>query len=164
MGNAEPSIAPDGTGKRSGPVDPPLEASTTMRLIAAGRVAQQRFEQALAELGLTMRHLGALGHLSRSPELSYSDLARRAHVTAPSMHATVRQLEDLGAVRRHLAGHGHTARLEVTEAGVQLLAAVRAAARRIDDDVSESLGDADSATLSRLLTRFVTDQTRRLED
>ncbi len=144
-------------------VDSPLEASTTMRLIAAGKVAQQRFEEALAELGLTMRHLGALGHLNRSPELSYSDLARRARVTAPSMHATVRQLEDLGAVRRHLAGQGHTARLEVTEAGIHLLAAVRAAARRIDDDISESLGAVDSTTLHRLLTQVATDQSRRLK-
>ncbi len=65
----------DGPGART------VTESTTMLLIAAGRLAQRRFEAALAEQNLTLRHIGAIGHLARNPELSYSDLARRARVT-----------------------------------------------------------------------------------
>src|ERR671916_770744 len=100
---------------------PRLDATLAMLVIAAGRALQGRFEAELAPHGLTVRHLGALGHLSHQPELSYSDLARRSRVTSQSMHATVRHLEEIGAVRRTLAGQGHPARLEVTARGQELL-------------------------------------------
>lgn len=119
--------------------DAAITSSTVLLLIGAGRLLQRRFEQELAGIGLTLRHLGALGHLSRRPELSYSELARRAGITVQSMHATVRGLEELGAVRRTLAGHGHPARLEVTAHGRELLAAVRAAAQRLDGELLPTL-------------------------
>lgn len=75
-----------------------------MLLVAAGRGAQRRFEDALAEHGLTLRHLGAMGHLAHNPQLSYSDLARRARVTPQSMHATMVQLADLGAIETETRG------------------------------------------------------------
>lgn len=108
-------------------------------LVGAGRLLARRMEDEPAGLGLTLRHLGALGHLVHRPDLSCSDLARRAGVTAQTMHATVRGLEELGAVRRALAGHGHPARLEVTDRGRELLDAVRAMARRMEDELLADL-------------------------
>ena len=117
------------------PTAPPLVTSTSFLLIAAGRTAQRRLDEALAERGLALRHVGALGHLARQPDLSYSDLARRAGITPQSMRATVRQLEELGAVRRTLPGHGHAARLEVTPHGRDLLAWAGEQARELDDEL-----------------------------
>jgi DNA-binding MarR family transcriptional regulator len=99
-----------------------------------------------------MRHLGALGHLLHRPDLSYSDLAR---VTAQSMHATVRALEERGAVRRTLPGHGHAARLVITEEGRRLLDAVRVAAERLDDELLADLSHDERAALVRTLFRAV---------
>lgn len=125
------------TSEVNEPADPPGGAamSLTLLLVGAGRQAQRRLEDALAPHGLTLRHLGALGHLSRRPDLSYSDLARRAGVTSQSMHATVRQLEALDAVRRDHPGHGHRARLEVTDRGRELLATAGQAAAAIDQEL-----------------------------
>jgi DNA-binding MarR family transcriptional regulator len=134
---------------------PLMASSVVLLLVGAGRLLERRVERELAALGLTLRHLGALGHLAHRPELSYSDLARRASVTAQSMHATVRGLEDRGAVRRTLAGHGHPARLEVTERGHELLDAVREAALRLDDDVLHGLTDEQRAALRRTLLGLV---------
>ena len=53
-----------------------------------------------APLGPSRCLLGALGHLARDEALPYSDLARRARVTAQSVQATVGHLVDLGAVSR----------------------------------------------------------------
>ncbi len=131
---------------------PLVASSAVLLLVGAGRVLQRRVDEELAALGLTLRHLGALGHLAHRPDLSYSDLARRAGVTAQSMHATVRGLEDMGAVRRTLAGHGHPARLEVTDRGRELLDAVRTTAERLDRELLAGLSEEQRADLRRALT------------
>lgn len=99
---------------------PPL--SPAFLLIGLGRLLRVEVEGALRAHGLSLRHLSALGHLAREPGLSYSELGRRAGVTAQSMQATLRQLEERGAVQRRTEpGRGRTARLHVTAAGTELL-------------------------------------------
>ncbi|RAY14950.1 MarR family transcriptional regulator [Actinomadura craniellae] len=96
--------------------------SPTMLLILLGRSLRERIDDSLAGQGLSLRHLSALGHLVRVPGISYSELGRRAGVTAQSMQATVRQLEELGAVERDSpAGRGRTAELRVTPHGHAVL-------------------------------------------
>jgi len=68
------------------------------------------------------------------------------------MHATVRGLEDMGAVRRTLAGHGHPARLEVTDRGRELLDAVRTTAERLDRELLAGLSEEQRADLRTALT------------
>lgn len=112
-----------------------LVTSTTMLLVAAGRAAQRRLEHALREHGVTLRHLGALGHLARDPELSYSDLARRAAVTAQSMHSTINALVELGAVEVEPAERGRPVRLRLTRRGHDLLGTAGAIAHRLDAEL-----------------------------
>jgi DNA-binding MarR family transcriptional regulator len=112
---------------------PKLGDSTTMMLIAAGRLAQRRFETALADHNLTLRHVGAIGHLAHTPGLSYSDLARRARVTPQSMHATIGQLVELGAVVTETQGRASFLRL--TTHGHELLALAADAAYACDDSL-----------------------------
>jgi DNA-binding MarR family transcriptional regulator len=133
----------------------PLPLTTTFQLVAAGRIAQQRLERELDAHGITLRHIGALGHLANRPELSYSDLARRAGVTAQSMHSTVRHLEQIGAVRRELPGHGHRARLEVTTTGREILAVASAAAQRVDAELLAGLPDVSRAAIGAFLAGLV---------
>jgi DNA-binding MarR family transcriptional regulator len=133
-------------------VAPPVVASTSFLLIVAGRMAQRRLDGALGERGLALRHVGALGHLARQPDLSYSDLARRAGITPQSMRATVRQLEQLGAVRRTLPGHGHAARLEVTPHGHDLLVWAGEQARALDDDLLGDVAPDQRDALRRALS------------
>ncbi|WP_028934650.1 MarR family winged helix-turn-helix transcriptional regulator [Pseudonocardia spinosispora] len=130
---------------------PLLVFSTTMRLIAVGREMQRKLEAELAELGLTMRHLGALGHLSHRPDLSYSDLARRSGVTAPSMLATVRALESLGAVSRTSSGQGRAAQLEITTSGRELLAKVRTIVADLDGEFLGPFDEDQRAALDAIL-------------
>ena len=132
----------------SGGVRPPsVTATTTMLLIAAGRVAQRRFEAALAEQKLTLRHIGAMGHLAHAPDISYSDLARRARVTPQSMHATVGQLVELGAVTTEVRGRASYPRL--TDHGRELLAFAAASAAACDD--AFGIGDELRETLEKIV-------------
>ncbi|MFI5782338.1 MarR family winged helix-turn-helix transcriptional regulator [Nocardia sp. NPDC051570] len=132
-----------------------LVTSVTTRLILAGRFAARGLDEALSEHGLSLRLLGALGHLARNPELSYSDLARRAGVTAQSMHATVRTLEDMGAVTRHNAGQGRRARLEVTDHGRKLLAVAADVTARLDRQLLDSLTPGDRTGLTTALAALI---------
>lgn len=134
---------------------PLMASSSVLMLVGAGRVLARRVEAELAGLGLTLRHLGALGHLVHRPDLSYSDLARRAGVTAQSMHATVRGLEELGAVQRALPGQGHRARLEVTDRGRELLDRVRASVERLDEELLADLTEEQRAALRAALRSLV---------
>jgi DNA-binding MarR family transcriptional regulator len=131
---------------------PPLLAmSSSFLLVAAGRTMRARLDAELATRGLTLRHVGALGHLAGRPDISYSELARRAGITPQSMRATVRRLEELGAVRRDPGGQGRAASLEVTGAGRDLLAWAGEAAARVDAEALADIAPDDRATLRRVL-------------
>ena len=119
-----------------------LVTSVTMLLIGAGRAAQRRLEGALHEHGITLRHLGALGHLARNAELSYSDLARRASVTVQSMHSTIAGLVALGAIEVETAERGRPARLHLTERGRELLRTAGAVAHDLDATLPRDLVDS----------------------
>lgn len=134
---------------------PRLDATVAMLVIVAGRSLQGRLEATLAPTGLTLRHLGALGHLAHQPELSYSDLARRSRVTSQSMNATVRHLEEIGAVRRTSAGPGHPARLEVTDRGQELLATAREIGLALDAELTADLSEAERAALLKVLLPLI---------
>ncbi len=148
--------------------EPPLSSSSstpplslTFLLLGAGRSAQRRVDDALAPTGFTVRHLGALGHLSRQPDLSYSDLARRAGVTVQSMHATVRQLEERGAVRRGQQGQGRRAGLEVTTHGRRVLRTAMDTFDRLDEELFADVPAERRAELLSLLAGIVFAGNRR---
>ncbi|MGY1672727.1 MarR family winged helix-turn-helix transcriptional regulator [Geodermatophilus sp. SYSU D00710] len=130
--------AAEGTG---GP--PPT--STAMALVVTGRAMEDLLTARLAPLGLSLRLLGALGHLARDEGLSYSDLARRARVTTQSMHATVGRLVELGAVESAGPGRGRRAGLRVTGQGRRLLADGLAVVEAVDQELAAALADSGGA-------------------
>ena len=140
--------------------------SAAFLLSGLGRIVREDIESELRELGLSLRHISALGHLSRTPGLSYSELGRRAGVTAQSMQATLRQLESQGAVERlTLAGRGRTAELHLTAAGHSLLARGREAVQTVDTSLLGGLAPDERAQLTALLMRtFTVVAARRSED
>lgn len=127
-------------------------------LITVARIVRERAESELDELGLGLRHVSALGHLAREPGLSYSELARRAGITAQSMQATLHQLEQRDAIeRRTPPGRGRRAQLQVTTSGRGLLAQARAVMDAVDRRLADLLGEGSHATLTDLLRRIAVD-------
>lgn len=130
----------------------PLVASPVMLLVLLGRVARERLDLELAASGVSLRHLGALGHLRRSPGLSYSELGRRGGVTAQSMQATVAQLEAGGLVARTaLPGRGRAADLHVTAAGVAALEVAERAVGAVEEQLLAELPAGERAVLTAAL-------------
>lgn len=103
----------------------------SLQLAGIGRIVREEVEGRLKEVGLSVRLLGVMGHLSASPGLSISELARRARISAPSMLSVVRRLEAEGLVERvSPTGRGNTAQLNLTDAG-------RQARARADETLSD---------------------------
>lgn len=117
---AAPRRAPEPGG------DAPLRLASLapFLLFGTGRLVERELTLRLADLGLSLRALGILGHLAGSPALSYSELARHSDITVQSMHAAVRRLVADGVVEA-VGSAGQTARLTITDAGHALLGRAR---------------------------------------
>ncbi|MBT0771223.1 MarR family transcriptional regulator [Kineosporia sp. J2-2] len=135
----------------------PPEPSPGFLLMTLGRSMRTEVEARLKQHGTSLRHFSALGHLSREPGLSYSELGRRAGVTAQSMQATLRQLEELGAVeRRTLPGRGRTAELVVTPSGAELIATGHRTVREVEAAFLKTLDDEQRRSLTGILLSVLT--------
>ena len=128
----------------------PPATSPAVLLVALGRQVEDWVDGALREVGLSLRLMGALGHLAAEPGLSYTALASRARVTPQSMHTTVAALIEAGAVSPAGPGRGRRALLEVTPHGEQLLAAGRDAVAAIDGELRALGGLPPDQELFRL--------------
>ncbi|GAA1873553.1 hypothetical protein GCM10009836_63160 [Pseudonocardia ailaonensis] len=139
------------------PGPPPAGPGSIAVLLAmVGRRVREEIDSALRQEQLAMRHLSALGHLARRPGMSYSELGRRAGVTAQSMQATLRQLEERGAVeRRTEPGRGRVAELHVTADGRRLLATAEKAVAEVERVMLASVPRPERALLARTLIGMV---------
>jgi DNA-binding MarR family transcriptional regulator len=125
-----------------GPPGPPAHSRAAL-LLAAGRAVERTLERGLAGHGLTLRQVGVLGHLRRSSDLSYSELARRSDVSVQAMHVTVGRLVERGLVTAEQSP-GVRAQLRVTDAGREALAVFHELLAGIEldlDDVDLDLGE-----------------------
>jgi DNA-binding MarR family transcriptional regulator len=140
----------------------PPPPSMAFLLIALGDAVRAEVEDKLRARDLTLRHLSALGHLAGEPGLSYSELGRRAGVTAQSMQATLQQLEERGAVvRRSAPGRGRAAVLQVTERGTDLLAGGREVMAAADERILADVPARQHQLLSAALFTAFTGARRR---
>ena len=125
-----------------------------MVLIGIGTTLREHLDERLSVHDITMRHYGALGHLSNAPELSTSDLARRARVTPQSMRATIEHLEEIGAVEHRRHGQGKASELVVTAAGRRLLERARTIVAELDTQLLGHIADRDEIRDALLTTMF----------
>lgn len=118
------------------PEIPPF--SPTVALLTVVGVWQEAFAETLKPLGLTSRTYALLGHIRGAPGISFSELARRSRITAPSAHVAVAGLKGEGLVEDATARAGAASRLQVTPAGEQLLAQAAARIAELDERFSSA--------------------------
>lgn len=96
--------------------------SPTVALLTVAAAWQAAFAEALKPLGLTSRTYALLGHIRAMPGLSFSELARRSRITAPSAHVAVAGLKKDGLVEDATERAGAASHLQVTADGERMLA------------------------------------------
>jgi DNA-binding MarR family transcriptional regulator len=111
------------------PDSPP---SPTMLLVLQGRMMGDLVDARLAEIGLTLRQFGFLGHLARTPGLSFTELAARARITVQSAHTIIGRLAADGLVDAVDSTRGRAATLTLTGTGRERLEQADAIVREID--------------------------------
>ena len=129
--------------------------SPTIVLLTVARVWDAAYADALKPLGLTTRKYGLLGHVRRTPGISFSELARRSRITVQSAHTAVAALVAAGWVDDGTAHAGSASTLRVTAEGEALLARAAAVVADLDAEFAAQhpeLTDALRAHVVRLMT------------
>lgn len=130
--------------------DPP-PFSPTITLLTVGRVWESEFAVALKPLGLTTRKYGLLGHIRRTPGISFSELARRSRITVQSAHSIVAGFVASGLVEDATAHAGSASTLQITSAGEALLARAADVVEALDRDFAAQHPELTEALRAHML-------------
>ena len=95
--------------------------SPVIALLAVSAMWEGQLAAILKDLGITTRKFGLLGHIYAESGISFSELARRSHITVQSAHTAVRTLVDEGLVEDATAHAGAASDLHVTPKGAEVL-------------------------------------------
>jgi DNA-binding MarR family transcriptional regulator len=116
----------------------PVPFSPTITLLTLSRVWESSYTDALKPLGLTTRKYGLLGHIRRTPGISFSELARRSRITVQSAHSAVAAFVEADLVDDATAQPGAASALRVTAQGESLLADAGVVVGRLDTEFATS--------------------------
>ncbi|MEO3854883.1 MarR family transcriptional regulator [Acrocarpospora sp. B8E8] len=130
-------------------------ARTAFLLSQLGAFASARFGELIKPVGLTPAAAGVLRIIAREPGLSQRALATRLGSVPSRVVVLVDSLEEAGLVSRTRdpTDRRHH-RLDVTEAGRQVLGALRTAAETQNADVLAPLDAAERETFTALVSKL----------
>ncbi len=123
-------------------------------LIHTGHAIEQRLEEALTQVGLSLAKFGALTHLVEAGEpLSLSECATKMTCVRSNITQLVDRLEADGLVRRVEDPKDRRAvRAAVTPLGVERQAAGAKEVVRVQAELAKTLNGMDHGTLQRALS------------
>ena len=136
-----------------------LSARVGFLLAQAHMVARARADQALDEVGLTMKGFAALATLIGDGPISQQRLSRRIRMDPATMVDVIDSLEESGHIvrRRNLADRREYA-LQPTAKGRALYTRAERAIVEAERQTAGKLSAAEARTLMDLLERIATDE------
>lgn len=123
-------------------------------LVNAGRAIEQRLEEGLARVGLSLAKFGALTHLMEAGEpLNLSECAKRMACVRSNITQLMDRLEADGLVRRVEDPQDRRAvRAAITPLGAKLQAAGATEVVKVQAELARSLKGVDNRALQRALS------------
>ncbi len=123
-------------------------------LLIAGRAIEQRLEEALARVGLSLAKFGALMHLVEAGEpLKLSECAKKMACVRSNITQLMDRLEADGLVRRVEDPQDRRAvRAAVTRLGAERQAAGAKKVARVQAELAKTLSGRDHGALQRALS------------
>ncbi len=113
--------------------------SPVIALLAVSAMWETQLAAVLKDLGISTRKFGLLGHIYAEPGISFSELARRSHITVQSAHTAVKTLVDDGLVQDATAHAGAASDLNVTAKGARVLTEARDRLAQLDGALTQRL-------------------------
>ncbi|NIA68469.1 MarR family transcriptional regulator [Pelagibius litoralis] len=137
--------------KRGGQKD--KDRQLMFSIVNAGRAVEQRLEEALAPVSLTLTKFGMLLHLVEAGEpLSLSECAKKMSCVRSNITQLMDRLEADGLVQRVEDPQDRRAiRAEVTPLGAERQAAGAKEVTKVQAELAKTLSGMDHATLQRAL-------------
>ena len=138
--------------QKGGPGD--RDRQLMFSLVNAGRAVEQRLEDALARVGLSLAKFGMLMHLVEAGEpLSLSECAKKMSCVRSNITQLMDRLEVDGLVRRVEDPQDRRAvRAEVTRLGAKRQAAGAKEVARVQAELARTLKAMDQTALRRALS------------
>jgi DNA-binding MarR family transcriptional regulator len=123
-------------------------------LVNTGRAVEQRLEEALVRVGLSLAKFAALTHLVEAGEpLSLSECAKRMTCVRSNITQLVDRLEADGLVRRVKDSQDRRAvRAAVTRLGMERQTAGAKEVAKVQAELFKALGGIDQGALRRTLS------------
>lgn len=113
--------------------------SPVIALLGVSAAWEAQLAAELRTLGISTRKFALLGHIGAEPGISFSELARRSHITVQSAHAAVHALVDDGLVADATAQAGAASDLSVTLQGARVLREARDRLAQLDASLAQAL-------------------------
>jgi DNA-binding MarR family transcriptional regulator len=149
------AAGPDSTAPESAAPESTGDESLSEAFWDVARRLREMSQETLAPWEITPAHLRALRTLKRRGTMRLSELSEHLHIAPRSTTEVVDALESRGLVRRRAdPGDRRATLVEVTEPGVALLDAIRAARGTEAGRVFGRLSPADRADLARILAKL----------
>lgn len=117
--------------------DPP-PFSAMLALLVVSHAWEAELAAELRTVGLTPRKYALLGHIKASPDVSFSELARRSRISVQSVHVAVKALSASGFVNDSTAHAGAASTLRVSEEGLKALRLAHRRREAIDDRILDT--------------------------
>ena len=147
-----------GPTRPTDPADSGGDESLSEAFWDVARRLREMSQETLAPWDITPAHLRALRALKRHGTMRLSELSEHLHIAPRSTTEVVDALESRGLIRRRAdPGDRRATLVEVTEQGVSVLEAIRAARGTEAERVFGRLSPADRADLARILGKLRTD-------
>jgi DNA-binding MarR family transcriptional regulator len=120
------------------------------------RALRRHLDEGVGRHGLTVLQYTTMSVLRARSGLSNAQLARRSFMTPQSMSEVLARLEQKGLIRRGPdPDHGRILRVELTDAGHEILAACDRVVDEIEETMLAQLSGDERAALASGLTRCV---------
>jgi DNA-binding MarR family transcriptional regulator len=137
------------------PLDP--ESQLGYLLVRGADQVNRPWHAALREHGINPRQFSVLATLAHDPGISQAELARRVLITPQSMSESLAGLVATGLIARGVMEPGRPARLELTDAGRELLAKAYPVVETFNRTGFAALTAAERAELARILRKLLSE-------
>lgn len=120
----------------------------------ATRAIGQRYDQALADHGMTIGQFAILRHIKRGAPIALSRLADQLVMDRTSLYRGVEPMAKAGWIALEAAPRGKTKLASLTALGLEHVAAAEPVWRAVQAEVTQALGGNDIADIQTGLARL----------